>query len=144
MRYAPVFRRLCGLTFRCRVGHLDLAAKIGLALLITAVATPSVLYAQQTSAAAIGQDSLAAYVRAYAAIALIRDRMHNELADPKTKKGEVQEQVREKLRAQIAQVLKEQGLTESLYQQMTHAISVDAEQRKRFEQALAELTVKKE
>ena len=144
MRHAPVFRRLCGLAFRCRVGRLGLAANIGLALLILAAATPSAQYAQQTSAAAIGQDSLAAYVRAYAAIALVRDRMQNELADPKTKKGEVQVQVREKLRAQIAQVLKEQGLTETLYQHMTHAISVDAEQRKRFDLALAELAVKKE
>lgn len=144
MRYAPVFRLLGGLACRCRVGHLGLAAKIVVALLIPAIVAPSVLYAQQTSAAAIGQDSLAAYVRAYAAIALIRDRMQNELADPKTKKGEVQEQVREKLRSQIAQVLKEQGLTETLYQHMTHAISVDPEQRKRFDQALAELTVKKE
>ena len=144
MRHAPVFRRLFGLAFRYRVGHLGLAAKILAAPLIPAIVAPSVLYAQQTSAAAIGQDSLVAYVRAYAAIALIRDRMQNELADPKTKKGEVQEQVREKLRSQIAQVLKEQGLTETSYQHMTHAISIDAEQRKRFDQALAELTVKKE
>ncbi|MDP1857089.1 MAG: DUF4168 domain-containing protein [Gemmatimonadaceae bacterium] len=144
MRHAPVFRSLCGLAFRCRVGHLGLAATIGLALLISAAPAPCALYAQQTSAAAISQDSLAAYVRAYAAIAVLRDRIHNELADPKTKKGEVLEQVREKLRAQIAQVLKEQGLTESFYQHVTHAISVDAEQRKRFEQALAELTVKKD
>ena len=144
MRQASAFRRLCGLAFRCQVGHLGVAATIGVAVPIAAATTPCVVYAQQTNAAAIGQDSLAAYVRAYAAIATIRDRMQNELADPKTKKGEVQEQVRDKLRARIAQVLKEQGLTESMYELTTHAISVDPVQRKRFEQALADLAVKKE
>ena len=78
-----------------------------------------------------------AFAKAYLGMSQLRDRMQAELAEPKNKKVEIQLQLREKLRTQLEQVLKENHLTSAEYQALTRAVSVDAEKRREFEAQLA-------
>ncbi len=127
-----------------RLERLGVATLVALALAFMTASDPSLMYAQQASVAAASQDSLVPYVRVYAAIAALRDKAQGELADPTSKKPEVLTQVRERLRAQIAQALKVEGLSQEQYDRITHTISIDPEQRRRFDAMLAELPTKKE
>ncbi|MEO6445075.1 MAG: DUF4168 domain-containing protein [Gemmatimonadaceae bacterium] len=121
-----------------------LPAVVALLLCAWGAASPRALYAQQPAAAATsGVDSVAAYARAYSAIARIRDRAQGELAEPRNKKAEVQGELRGKVLAEIAQVLTAEGLTQAQYDHLTHAVSVDPEARRQFEAALAQLAVPK-
>ena len=81
--------------------------------------------------------------RAHAAIATLRDQVQSELAEPKSKKPEVQAELREKLRSERLRLLKEHGLTEEAFARLTHRVAVDDETRKAFEGALAKLGEKK-
>lgn len=104
--------------------------------------TPAGVSAQQGDSLA-AQASMESFARTHAAIAALRDRVQAELAEPKSKKPEVQAELREKLRTERLRLLKEHGLTEDAFTRLTHRVAVDDEARKAFEAALARLAEKK-
>jgi hypothetical protein len=88
-------------------------------------------------------DELARYVRAFMAIGQMRDASQAELAQPKNKTREAQEQLREKLRADITRAVRDQGLSDARYQQITFVVSADTSLRRRFDEAVARASADK-
>lgn len=93
------------------------------------------------SAAAPGTDSTVAliegYVRAHQALAAVRDKEQAELAEPRSKKTEVQAEIRERYRGVRVEALKAVGYTEAKFNAVTKRISTDDSLRLRFEATLA-------
>lgn len=122
---------------RVSLGVLVVAI-LGLSPITTAAAQSTA----QRADTSLGEAQLAAYVKAYAAIASERDKAHVELALPRNKTDEIQRELREKLQKQIDQILKANDLTHERFERITYILSVDAELRRNFEQSLARLTPK--
>lgn len=120
--------------------EVTFAALVGLFALLGTV-TPAPLNGQETRADTAGIDEarLTAYAKAFIAISAARDSVGTELVSPKNKKTEVQLELREKLRRQIARVLREHNLTQDEYNRTTYAVSSDARQRQAFDDIMARL-----
>ena len=116
------------------VGFVVIALFIGSA--------PRAVRAQQADSA-VAPATMESFARAHLAIAALRDKVQAELAEPKSKKPEVQDKLREKLLTERLQLLKEYGLTDDAFARLTHRVAVDEEARKAFEAALARLSEKK-
>jgi hypothetical protein len=105
--------------------------------------TPAAAQATAPRADSTVEDAqLTAYAKAFAAIAAARDRAHAELALPRNKTDQHQQELRDKLRQEVDRILQEQRLTPERYARITYVISSDAAQRKRFEEILARMTAK--
>ena len=77
------------------------------------------------------------YVRAHLALAAVRDKEQAELAEPRSKKAEVQAEIRQRYRGLRAEALKGAGYTEAHFTAVTKRISTDDALRGKFEAALA-------
>lgn len=77
------------------------------------------------------------YLKAHLALGAVRDREQAELAEPRSKKPEVQMEIRERYRGLRTEALKAVGYTEAKYSAMTKRMSTDDGLRQRFEAALA-------
>lgn len=93
--------------------------------------------APPTSGPAAQDDSMTVFVRTHLALQALRDRVQAELAEPKNKKDEEQQALRDKLRTERARILKEHGMTEERFARMTRWVSVDDSARKVFDALLA-------
>jgi hypothetical protein len=118
------------------------AAFVLSALVLTTAAGPSFSYAQDQAAAApqFNREQIVAYAKVQVAIAKARDDVQAELAAVKNKTPEAQTALREKLKKQIEEILHHAAMTEADYQRATYLVSVDAERRKIFDEAIAEAT----
>jgi hypothetical protein len=90
----------------------------------------------------LSEAQLTAYAKAFAAITVVRDQIHAELALPRNKTDETQRELREKLQKQVDQILKEQSLTQAQFVRITYVISSDTTQRRNFEAILARVAAK--
>jgi hypothetical protein len=113
-----------------------------LAFALAIMGSPLALPAQQGDSA-VTPAAMESFAKAHAAIAALRDRVQGELAEPRSKKPEVQAELREMLRTERLRLLKEHGLTEEGFARLTHRIAVDDEARKAFDAALAKLAERK-
>jgi hypothetical protein len=117
---------------------------LGLALTVLflmAATTPGTLYAQGGKAAPpVGEETLTTFAKAYVQIGIVRDEVGAELAKPGNKIDDAQQQLRERLRQQVAKIVQEHGMTEAEYAQLTLLVSTDDKQRQAFEAILARLT----
>lgn len=82
------------------------------------------------------------YVRAHLALAGMRDKEQAELAEPRSKKGEVQTEIRTRYIGLRAAALKGAGYTEAQFKADTKRISTDDALRLKFEAALARATAR--
>lgn len=82
------------------------------------------------------------YVRAHLALAGMRDKEQAELAEPRSKKGEVQTEIRTRYIGLRAEALKGAGYTEPQFKADTKRISTDDALRLKFEAALARATAR--
>ena len=101
----------------------------------------------QGGAAEIGTqvtpEQMTVFARVHSAVEQLRTKAQAELAEPRNKKDENQARIREQLHLQVTAVLKEHGLSQGRFDSLTYLISVDPEQRKAFEAALAQLAATK-
>ncbi|HEX4932323.1 MAG TPA: DUF4168 domain-containing protein [Gemmatimonadaceae bacterium] len=109
---------------------------------LTAAATPRALRAQHVDSV-VTEATMESFARAHLAISALRDRVQAELAEPKSKKPEVQAELREKLRTGRLAILKEHGLSDEAFARLTHRVATDDGARKAFEALLAKLAEKK-
>jgi hypothetical protein len=122
--------------------------RVSLGVLVAAIVsfadiTPAAAQsAAQQADTAIGETQIAAYAKAYAAIASERDKAHAEFALPRNKTDQIQRDLRERLQKQIEQILKANELTQERFERITYVLSIDGERRRIFEQSLARLTPK--
>jgi hypothetical protein len=93
-------------------------------------------------APALSRDAIAAYAKTYVAVSAARDAVHLELAQARNKTPDAQTQLQQKLREQIAQVLKDNALTEEEYRRLTTIVASNPGTRRIFDEIIAELTKK--
>jgi len=87
-------------------------------------------------AVAVEASQLEAYSKAYLAIGELRDRYESDAAEPQNKKPEAIAQLQAKLRADVAKVLEEHGLTQDQYTHITFVVSTDGATRRAFDTLL--------
>ena len=89
---------------------------------------------------ALSPVALESFVKAHLAVSVLRGQTQAELADTKSKKTEVQAQLREKLLVGTQRILKENGLTEVEFARLTKRVSTDDAMRKAFDDVVSRLT----
>jgi hypothetical protein len=95
---------------------------------------------QQPPAVPLTRDEIAVLARAQVAVGIAHDSIDAELAKPRNKTPEAQQQLRDKLRAQIAEILHHAGLTQEDYDRRTYVVSTDPPARKTFDSVVVALT----
>ncbi|HYV98462.1 MAG TPA: DUF4168 domain-containing protein [Gemmatimonadaceae bacterium] len=112
-------------------------AKAG--LLLVCITALSAAGAQQAPPP-MSKAEIDAFAKVYVAINKVRDSIDAQLAMAKNKKPELQSQLQDALRSQIAEVLHHNGMTDAEYQRKTYLVSVDNDTRKMFDSTIAKLT----
>ena len=84
-------------------------------------------------------DDIAAFARISLEISRLRDSAQARLAQPANDKPEAQQQLRQQLVAQIADVLHHASMTEQDYQRKTFVVSTDSAARRIFDSTMAKL-----
>jgi|SRR5688572_7956169 len=123
------------------------AAFRGLGFLLFALLTSVTAAAQTPDSVApapplLTREAVAAYAKTYVAVSAARDAVHLELAQARNKTPQAQTQLQQKLRDQIAQVLKDNSVTEEDYRRLTNIVASDPGSRRMFDEIIAELTKK--
>jgi hypothetical protein len=110
--------------------------------LLLLLACPTIAAARQgpARAPALSRDEIVALARVEVAISKVRDSLDVELARQRNKKDEVQLQLREKMRADVAEILKKAGLPEPEYRRKTFIVSTDNAARKVFDSVVVAVT----
>ncbi len=107
-----------------------------------ALAMPGSARAQEQKADAqaeqITPDQLNEYAQAYVEISKVREEVDNELAH--TYKDEDKTKLRQKLTDQVDAIYKKHSLTPKEYERMTFVVSVDAAQRKAFQDLVTKIS----
>ncbi len=119
-----------------RSSHLSLVASI----LVAAVFAAPSLSAQGGPTLTMSKDEITAFAKVQVAISAAHDSADAQLAAARNKKDNVQTQLQEKLRTQIADILHHNGMTEDEYKRKTFIVSTDQQIRKTFDGAVAQLT----
>ena len=88
----------------------------------------------------MSKDEITAFAKVQVAISQPHDSADAQLAAARNKKDNVQTQLQEKLRTQIADILHHNGMTEDEYKRKTFIVSTDQPVRKTFDGAVAQLT----
>ena len=97
--------------------------------------------AQQASAApALTKDDIAALAKIELAIGRVRDSVGAQLTLVRNKKDEQQNELRDRLRAQITTAILKGGLSEAEYRRRTFMISSDFAARKTYDSVMVALT----
>jgi hypothetical protein len=115
----------------------DIVLPFVASVLLTTVTVSSVAAQAPTQ---MGREEIAALARVQVAIGLARDSAQAQLAKVGNKKPEVQQQLRDKLRADIAEILHHSGMTEEEFQRKTYLVSTDSDARKTFDSVLVAVT----
>lgn len=118
--------------------------------LILAIACATSAAAQQPAAPAapataagtllLTRDDIAALARAQVAITAARDSINVQLAKPANKKADAQQELKDKLRAQVAEIMHHSGLTEAEYRRRTFIVSSDTATRRVFDSVVVVIT----
>jgi hypothetical protein len=107
------------------------------AVLACALSLPVAANAQS---AKLTPDEVKHLASVQAAILIVQDSVDRELSAQRNKKDEQQAELREKMRTQVAAVLKKNSLSDSAFQRRRFIISTDNDSRKLFDSTLAVLT----
>lgn len=103
-------------------------------------ATQTATQSATAGAAGMTRDELVAFAKLEVAISVARDSAQFQLALARNKTPAMQQQLREKLGAQIAEIIQKAGTTQAEYDRKTFLVSTDAEARKIFDALVAQIT----
>ena len=115
---------------------------LGFLLFALLISVPAAAQTPDSTAPALSREVVAAYAKTYMAVSAARDAVHLELAQARNKTPEAQTHLQQKLREQIAQVLKENAVTEEEYRRLTAVVASDPGTRRIFDEIIAQLTKK--
>ena len=96
--------------------------------------------AVSVNAGLVSASALDAFAAAHVEVAALRGKAQAELAEPRSKKAEVQISVRAKLQDGTLRALKAHNLTEAEFARLTRLVSTDDALRKQFDEAVARLS----
>jgi hypothetical protein len=111
-----------------------------LVLAVACAACAATSAAQQPAARPLSRDEIAALAKVQVAIGIAHDSIDAQLALARNKTPQAQQQLRDRLRAQIEEILHHSGLTEEQYGRGTYVVSTDAAARKTFDSVVVALT----
>ncbi len=94
----------------------------------------------QTDSAALSKDEIARLAKVQVAIDIAHDSTDLQFAMVGNKKVEVQEALKEKLRTKIADILRQNGMSDAQYKHETFIVSTDAAARKTYDGVVVQLT----
>src|SRR5678816_2347599 len=127
-------------TRSCLTGRVRLA----LALSSIVIAQPSL--AQKTPAAppppmsSAARDDIVAFAKVSISVAQVRDSIQKQLAQPRNKTSQAQQQLREQLTSGVADVLHHAGMSEEEFRHKTYLVSTDSASRAVFDETVARMT----
>ena len=123
---------------------------LGLAVFgVLAVATPAA--AQQPAPAtpaaapaaapapAPADAELTSFAKAFIAVGLVRDDFNAQLALPKNKTPELQEEIRKEMKLKVEEAIRTAGMSLEDYRRVEYSITIDPARRATFDALLAEL-----
>ena len=121
------------------------AAATAIALATMSLAQPLASQPPPTAAVSVNAglvsaSALDAFAAAHVEVAALRGKAQAELAEPRSKKAEVQISVRAKLQDGTIRALKAHNLTEAEFARLTRLVSTDDALRKQFDEAVARLS----
>jgi hypothetical protein len=109
------------------------------ALFSLALIAPSPARAQAGSSQ-LSKEEIALLAKVQVAIEVAHDSMNLQFAMVGNKKPEAQEALKEKLRVQIADILKRNGMTDEQYRRQTFIVSTDTVLRRSYDTQIVQLT----
>ena len=120
------------------------SARSAVAFLSLAVAAPCL--AQKTPAApasamsAGARDDIVAFAKLSLSVAQVRDSIQKELAEPRNKTPQAQQQLRAQLASGVEEVLHHAGMSEDEFRHKTYLVSTDSAARAVFDETIAKMT----
>ena len=107
--------------------------------------TPPAAAQQTTSAptqqsAAMSKDEIVAFAKLQVANGKVQDSAQAQLAQPRNKTKQRQDELREKLRTDVEEVLHHAGVSDSDFRRKTFLVSTDGDLRKQFDAAMVQIT----
>lgn len=109
-----------------------------------AIAAPclgqSVPAPQAPSATRMAHDDVVAFAKLSLSVAQVRDSIQKQLAMPRNKTPQAQQQLRDQLATEVADVLKHAGVSDEEYRRKTYIVSTDSSARAVFDETIAKLT----
>ena len=88
----------------------------------------------------MAREDVVAFAKVSIAVAQVRDSIQKQLAQPRNKTPQAQQQLREQLAAGVEQVLRVAGISEEEYRRKTYLVSTDSSSRAIFDETVAKLT----
>jgi hypothetical protein len=125
----PFFPRSVRLAFAC--------ASLIVAAPCLAQQTPA---AQAAAMSAAARDDIVAFAKLSLSVAQVRDSMQKQLAQPRNKTPQAQQQLREQLASGIEQVLHHAGMSDEEFRHKTYVVSTDSAARAVFDETIAKMT----
>jgi hypothetical protein len=108
-----------------------------------ALSVPSLGQAQAQQAQALptaSRDEIIAFAKVHVAVGTRRDSIQAQLAQPRNNTVDAQTSLRAKLRAEIAEILHHNGMTDADFRRKTFIVSTDSGARRTFDSVVAKLT----
>ena len=123
-----------------------LARGARLALVVASIALAHPSLAQKTSAppppamSSAARDDIVAFAKLSISVAQVRDSIQKELAEPRNKTPQAQQQLREQLASGVEEVLHHAGMSEEEFRHKTYVVSTDSASRSVFDETIAKMT----
>jgi hypothetical protein len=102
--------------------------------------TPATTQAAKHDGAHMSRDEVVAFAKLSISVALVRDSIQKQLAQPRNKTPQMQKQLREELATGVEEALKLAGVSEEEYRHKTYLVSTDSASRAVFDETIAKLT----
>jgi hypothetical protein len=125
----PFFPRSVRLAFAC--------ASLIVAAPCLAQQTPA---AQAAAMPAAAREDIVAFAKLSLSVAQVRDSIQKQLAQPRNKTPQAQQQLREQLASGIEQVLHHAGMSDEEFRHKTYVVSTDSAARAVFDETIAKMT----
>ena len=98
-------------------------------VVLTLLATTTNGFAQSAPARPAGRltpDEVAAFATLSLSVAQVRDSIQKQLAQPRNKTPQAQQQLRDQLATQVASILQRAGVSEEEFHRKTYIVSTDS------------------
>ena len=89
---------------------------------------------------AMARNDVVAFATVSLSVAQVRDSIQKQLAQPRNKTPQAQQQLRDQLATQVAGILQRAGMSEEEYRRKTYVVSTDSASRAIFDSTMSKLT----
>ena len=95
--------------------------------------------AAPAAAPAPADAELTSFAKAFIAVGLVRDDFNAQLALPKNKTPELQEEIRKEMKLKVEEAIRTAGMSLEDYRRVEYSITIDPARRATFDALLADL-----